>query len=157
METVYIETTISSFYYEIRKEPEMVARRNWTCQWWDERGKTEYDKVTSQAVIDELSRGQFPGKNEALNLISDLDLLPIVEEIEEIVSAYLSHYLMPKEAVGDALHLAMASYYGCDYLLTWNCKHLANANKYRHIRRINTIMDLVTPNLVTPLELLQGE
>lgn len=157
METVYIETTIPSFYFEIRKEPEMIARRNWTCQWWDDYGKTAYDKVTSQAVIDELSRGLFPGKDDALKLICDLELLPIVDEIAEIVSAYLSPYLMPKDAVGDALHLSLASYYGCDYLLTWNCKHLANANKYRHIRRINAMMDLVTPNLVTPLELLHGD
>lgn len=83
--------------------------------------------------------------------------MPFVEEIEEIVAVYISHFLMPKDAVGDALHLAMASFYKCDYLLTWNCKHLANANKYRHMRRINAMMDLVTPSLVTPLELLQGD
>jgi predicted nucleic acid-binding protein len=157
METVYIETTIPSFYFELRKEPEMVARKNWTCQWWDECGKKGYDKVTSQAVLDELNRGSFPGKDDALRLISELELLPVVAEIEEIVSVYLSHHLMPKDALGDALHLALASYYGCDYLLTWNCRHLANANKYRHMRRINAMMDLVTPNLITPLELLQGE
>jgi len=156
METVYIETTIPSFYFEIREEPEMVARRNWTRQWWDEGGETIYDKVTSQAVIDELGRGLFPGKDGALGLVNELELLPVVAEIEEIVIVYLSHYLMPRDAVGDALHLALASYHGCDYLLTWNCQHLANANKFRHIRRINAMMDLVTPNLVTPLELLQG-
>jgi predicted nucleic acid-binding protein len=157
METIYIETTIPSFYYEVRGEPEMVARRNWTRQWWDERGPRDFDLVTSQAVIDELSRGRFPGKGDALKLVSELELLPVVAEIEEIVAGYISHSLMPKDAVGDALHLALASFYGCDYLLTWNCRHLANANKYRHIRRINVMMDLVTPSLVTPLELLQGD
>ena len=157
MESVYIETTIPSFYYEVRREPEMIARRNWTRQWWDELGKSKFDLVASQAVIDELSRGRFPGKEDALKLVKDLDLLPIVEEIEEIVTVYISHSLMPKDAVGDALHLAIASFYGCEYLLTWNCKHLANANKYRHIRRINVMLDMVTPNLVTPLELLHGD
>ncbi|MEJ2704156.1 MAG: type II toxin-antitoxin system VapC family toxin [Sedimentisphaerales bacterium] len=157
METVYIETTILSFYYEVREEPEMIARRNWTRQWWDEFGKSKFDLVTSQAVIDELDRGRFPGRDDALRLANDLDLLPVVEEIEEIVAVYISQSLMPKDALGDALHLALASFYGCDYLLTWNCKHLANANKYRHMRRINAMLDLVTPNLVTPLELLQGE
>jgi len=155
METVYIETTIPSFYYEIREEPEMVARRNWTRQWWDDLGTSKFDLVTSQAVIDELARGRFPGKDDALSLIEHLDLLPIVEEIEEIVTVYISHSLMPKDAVGDALHLALASFYGCNCLLTWNCRHLANANKYPHMRRINAMMDLVTPNLVTPLELLE--
>jgi predicted nucleic acid-binding protein len=157
MESVYIETTIPSFYYEVRQEPEMIARRNWTHQWWDELSKSKFDPVISQAVIDELSRGCFPAKDDALNLVKDLDLLPIVEEIEEIVTVYISHSLMPKDAVGDALHLAIASFYGCDYLLTWNCKHLANANKYRHMRRINAMMDLLTPSVVTLLELLQGD
>ena len=55
---------------------------------------------------------------------------------------------------GDALHLAIASYHRCDFLVTWNCKHLANANKFGHIRRINGILGLSVPSLVTPLELL---
>ena len=156
METVYIETTIPSFYYEVREEPEMIARRNWTRQWWDEFGTSSFDLVTSQAVIDELSRGRFPGRDDALKLVHDLQLLPVVREIEEVVTVYVSHCLMPKDAVGDALRLAIASFYGYDYLVTWNCKHLANANKYRHMRRINAMLDLVTPSLVTPLELLHG-
>ena len=61
---------------------------------------------------------------------------------------------MPNDPVGDALHLALASYYKCDFLLTWNCRHLANANKFDHIRRINTLLGLFVPSLVTPLELL---
>ena len=156
METVYVETTIPSFYYEVREEPEMIARRNWTRQWWEEFGTRNFDLVTSQAVIDELSRGRFPGRDDAVALVHDLQLLPVVEEIEEIVTVYVSHSLMPRDAVGDALHLAIASFYGCDYLMTWNCKHLANANKYRHMRRVNAMLDLVTPSLVTPLELLHG-
>jgi len=157
METVYVETTIPSFYFEVRSEPEAVARRTWTREWWDERGRIDFDLVSSQAVIDELSRGSFPGRDDALRLMKDVELLPVVGEIEEIVQVYLAHYLMPRDALGDALHLAVASYHGCDYLLTWNCKHLANANKYRHMRRINAMLDLATPNVVTPLELLQGE
>lgn len=156
MGTVYIETTIPSFYFEVRSDPESAARRTWTREWWDEYGKGHFDLVSSQAVIDELSRGSFPGRDDALRLMKDVELLPIVGEIAEIVNVYLAHYLMPNDAVGDALHLAIASYHGCDHLLTWNCKHLANANKYRHMRRVNAMLDLVTPNLVTPLELLQG-
>jgi len=156
MGTVYIETTIPSFYFEVRSDPESAARRTWTREWWDEYGKGHFDLVSSQAVIDELSRGSFPGRDDVLRLMKDVELLPIVGEIAEIVNVYLAHYLMPNDAVGDALHLAIASYHGCDHLLTWNCKHLANANKYRHMRRVNAMLDLVTPNLVTPLELLQG-
>jgi hypothetical protein len=64
---------------------------------------------------------------------------------------------MPRDPTGDALHLALASYHKCDFLLTWNCSHLANANKFMHIRRINTMIGLYVPILVTPLEMLGGE
>ncbi len=64
---------------------------------------------------------------------------------------------MPADPSGDALHLALASYHECDFLLTWNCQHLANANKFQHIRIINVMLGLHVPSLVTPLELLAGE
>jgi hypothetical protein len=80
--------------------------------------------------------------------------LPIEEAITDIVQAYIQHQVMPADPVGDALHLALASYHKCDFLLTWNCRHLANANKFGHIRRVNTLLGLYVPALVTPLELL---
>lgn len=61
---------------------------------------------------------------------------------------------MPKEPKGDALHLALASYHHCHFLLTWNCAHLANPNKFEHIRHINSILGLFVPSLITPYELL---
>jgi len=153
---VYIETTIPSFYVETRPEPDMVARRQWTRQWWDAH-RIAYDVVTSEAVIDELERGQHPQKAAALALLQAVLLLPIEPEMTEIIEAYIQHQVMPRDPVGDALHLAIASYHKCDFLLTWNCLHLANANKFRHIQRVNTLLGLYSPALVTPLELLGGE
>lgn len=150
---VYIETTIPSFYHEVRTAPEMIARRKWTRQWWDEH-RLAYDIVTSDAVIDELEKGVHPVKEAALLMLEPVEQLGIEPEIAEIVDAYIQHKLMPKDPLGDALHLALASYYKCDFLLTWNCRHLANANKFGHIRRINTILGLFVPAMVTPLELL---
>ena len=80
--------------------------------------------------------------------------LAIESEIAEIVETYIRHKLMPNERGGDAVHLAIASYYKCDILLTWNCSHLANANKFNHVRRVNTLQGLFVPVLTTPLELL---
>ncbi len=153
---VYVETTIPSFYHEIRQEPEMVARRVWTREWWDEH-RSEYEVFTSDAVVDELERGDFVIKQDALKLIEDLPQLEINQAIADIVSAYLAQKLMPADPAGDALHLALASYHKCDFLLTWNCRHLANANKFAHIRRINGILGLFVPALVTPLELLEKD
>ena len=62
---------------------------------------------------------------------------------------------MPQVLKGDVLHLAYASYYKMDFLLTWNCNHLANANKRQHIRIINARQNLATPEIVTPLELFK--
>ncbi len=151
--SVYIETSIPSFYFEVRTEPDNVARREWTRQWWNEHS-ANYNVYTSEAVIDELEKGSFPGQSDALKLIEHLPLLDISEPIADIVATYISHRIMPKDPAGDALHLAIASFHKCDFLVTWNCRHLANANKFGHIRRINTLLGLFVPMLVTPLELI---
>ncbi len=150
---VYIETSIPSFYYEARTEPDMVARRQWTRQWWDEF-RHRYFLVTSPAVLDELSYGDYPNKEDAVGLVRDVPLVPVEPEVTEIVETYIRQQVMPSDPVGDALHLALASYHKCDFLVTWNCRHLANANKFGHIRRVNVMLGLYVPSLVTPLELL---
>ena len=150
---MYIETTIPSFYFEGRPEAEMVARREWTRDWWGNH-RSSYELVTSDAVADELERGDFPSRDEALALIQDLPLLDVSQAVADTVEAYVAHYVMPADPAGDALHLAIASVHKCDFLLTWNCRHLANANKFAHIRRVNGMLGLFVPTLVTPLELL---
>ncbi len=154
--TVYIETTVPSFFYEARSEPEMVARRTWTRQWWA-LATERYGLVTSPAVIDELERGEYASRNDCLKLVERLDLLEITPAVLDVVDTYISRQVMPADPAGDALHLAVASVHGCDFLVTWNCRHLANANKFGHIRRVNTLLGLYVPSLVTPLELLEDD
>jgi predicted nucleic acid-binding protein len=115
-----------------------------------------YELVTSEAVLDELSNGPPERQNDWLALVGRLPLLPADRASAEIVQAYIEHKLMPNDPGGDALHLALASQYKCDFLVTWNCQHLANANKFGHIRRVNTLLGLISPAIVTPLELLGG-
>lgn len=153
---VYIETTIPNFYYETRTEPEMIARKNWTREWWDNQSE-HYQLVTSIAVIDELEHGDYPNQEQILDLVTDIPLLDISMEIHDIVETYIKRKLMPADTTGDALHLAITSFHGCYFLLTWNCKHLANANKFMHIRRLNTLLGLYVPALITPVELLSWE
>jgi predicted nucleic acid-binding protein len=152
---VYVETTIPSFYHETRTTPEIVARREWTRRWWSNAG-TRYDLVTSPAVLHELAEGPPERSADWLNLVAGLPVLTVDAAIAEIVEAYIQHKVMPADPAGDALHLALASYHKCDFLVTWNCEHLANANKFGHIRRVNTMLGLLVPALVTPLELLGG-
>ena len=152
---VYIETSVPSFYFEIRPEPEMVARRNWTRDWWNNHSH-KYELFISDPVLDELERGVYPNQKEALNLIKDLSLLAVNEEVIEMAKVYIANKVMPKDPTGDALHLALATYYKCDFLLTWNCNHLANANKFGHIDRISALLGVATPRLITPLEFVGG-
>jgi predicted nucleic acid-binding protein len=151
---IYVETTIPSFFFEERSEPEMVARRDWTRRWW-RRVVGTAELFVSAAVIDELERGDFPSRPDCLRLVERLPVLAVEPPVLEIVETYIRRRVMPSDPVGDALHLALASHHRCDFLVTWNCRHLANATKFGHIRRVNTLLGLSVPALVTPLELLE--
>jgi hypothetical protein len=107
--------------------------------------------------MEELQNPGYPAhkRRDCLALISELPLLDINAPIERIVQEYVENLLMPRQPTADALHLAPASYYACDMLLTWNCIHLANPNKFRHIEAINKRLGLPTPAVVTPLQLLE--
>jgi hypothetical protein len=86
---VYIETSIPSFYFEVRTEPEMVVRREWTRRWWSQC-RENYEVFSSEAVLTELAGGDFPGQAEALELINQVPLLAIEEPVMEIVEAYIN-------------------------------------------------------------------
>ncbi len=134
----------------------MVARKHWTREWW-ERYPNTYELVISEGVISELEEGEYPTQADALTLVATLPRLDMPDEIADIVDTYVANQLMPQERLGDALHLALASYHKCDFLLTWNCSHIANANKFEHIRIINTRLGLFVPALVTPMELCKED
>lgn len=151
---VFIETTIPSFYFEERTEPSMIARREWTQLWWD-TCRFDYTLCTSVAVLEELEEGEHPHKSDTLCLLNDIDILLIDNKVIEIVDNYIFSKIMPNDPKGDALHLAVASYHSCQFLLTWNCSHLANSNKAEHIRHVNNLLGLFTPILTTPMELLK--
>jgi len=152
---IYIETTIPSFYYSRREDIESKARTNWTREWWSEYAGA-CDLISSAATIAELSRGESDLVDKRTRLLEDVPLLPITDEIEEIANIYISKMVMPRDPQGDALHLAVASFHHSDILLTWNCTHLANANKFNRIRLINFEIGLPFPILTTPLNLLSG-
>jgi hypothetical protein len=88
-------------------------------------------------------------------LVAGLTRLALTPEVIELAAYYVRERLMPANDLGDAFHLALATWYRIQYLLTWNCKHLANANKFDHIQVLNARQRLVSPMLVTPEQLLE--
>ena len=113
--------------------------------------------MTSEGVVVELQQGEYDTQAAAVDLVADLPQLEVVDDIADIIEVYLTNHLMPKERLGDALHLALASYHKCDFLLTWNCTHIANANKFEHIRIINSRLGLFVPMLATPMQLCEED
>lgn len=151
---VYVETTIPNFYYDFRPSPAVAERREWTRLWWADAAD-RYELVTSLVVLDELGAGTSEYVPLRKALLRDLTRVHYFPAVAEIVRAYVDHKLMPARRSEDATHLALASFHTCDFIVTWNCRHLANPNKFAHIRRINSRLGLGVPELLTPLDLLE--
>lgn len=145
--SVYIETTIPSYYCDDREG--MSAEIDRTRQWWD-RERPQYECFTSAVVLEELGAGRYPGRQRCLEIMASIPILRVTEEVLGIAEVYRSRRLMPSDPVADSIHLAIASYYRMDYLLTWNCRHIANANKVRHLESLNLQLGISVPLLVTP-------
>jgi hypothetical protein len=149
---VYLDSTIPSAYCDQREgnryETEM------TCRWWREES-ARYEIWASPATMAELEDGNHPHKAEILEFADALDLLPPDEAVDALANHYITNLVMPRKHLGDAWHLAYATFHGFEFLLTWNCNHLANANKRRHLETINWRMGFETPEIVTPLELFK--
>ncbi len=154
MKSVYLDSTVLSFLYDEREEIQFLI--DITKKWWKEEKKF-YKVSLSEETLKELGESNYPRKEQVLQNALKLTVLPPNKDVLDIAQIYIDNYLMPKELGGDALHLSYASYYKIDFLLTWNCTHLANGNKKQHIRIINTRLGLYIPEIITPLELLNKE
>jgi predicted nucleic acid-binding protein len=148
--SLYLDSTIPSYLFDEREGIKTFIEV--TRKWWQEE-RNHFELWISEESIIEISKGDYPNKEKLIQLISEIQVLSPDPRVFEVAQVYLDNYLMPHSLTGDAVHLAYASYYKLDFLLTWNCNHLANANKKQHIRIINTRMGLPTPEIITPLEL----
>ena len=152
--SVYLDTSI--FSYLIDERENLKSFIEITKDWWNTQ--KEYFKLfISNEVMAELQLGKYPNKKTAINIAEPIEILPRTDEIREVAEIYIENFIMPKDYEGDAIHLAYSSLYKIDFLLTWNCKHLANANKKLHIRKINTKLGLFVPEIITPLELFKED
>lgn len=154
MNTVYIETSIVSY---LRQSPSTqvvtAARQLLTHQWWNDE-RQNYDLVISQYVIDEASGGDPTLAAERLESLDGIPLLPDALEIPQIASEIMSSGVLPAKAQVDALHIAAVAHHRIQYLLTWNCKHIANAKILPRIHDVLTDLGIPIPIICTPEEML---
>jgi hypothetical protein len=109
---------------------------------------------TSQFVIDEASAGNAEAAKRRLSVLSKIELLEIAPEVEILAQSLLDANAVPPPARVDALHLAVATVNGMQYLMTWNCKHLANAFLWDTIYGTCRAAGYQPPAILTPYELL---
>ena len=154
-QSVYIETTIPS-YLTAWRSPELVmaANQEATRSWW-EIARPRYDLFISDIVAQEASGGDPEAAKRRVTVIEGLPELDVSEEAELLAARLLADAAIPEKAKTDALHIAVATVHGIDYLLTWNCKHIANAAMRPKIEAICRAFGYEPPIICTPLELME--
>ncbi|HUW63354.1 MAG TPA: type II toxin-antitoxin system VapC family toxin, partial [Spirochaetia bacterium] len=154
--TLYLETTIPS-YLAAKPSRDLItaAHQQETHDWWDKE-RDLFNIYISQAVLDEVRSGDPNAALLRSKFLEGIDILPAAKMVDEFAEEYASLLGLPDKAATDGLHLAYAVFYKLDYLMTWNCKHLAHGEVRRRVKRHNSFHGLYTPEIVTPLELRGG-
>lgn len=157
MPTLYVETSIVSY---LRQRPSsqvvMAARQILTHRWWDFE-REHYELVTSQYVIDEASQGDPALAAERLESLEGIPLLPLDAAVGAIAAEIMSRSILPAQATVDALHIASVAHHRIDYLLTWNCKHIANGRILPRIHDLLIELGHPIPIICTPEELIDDD
>jgi len=151
--TVYIETSIVS-YLTARPSRDLLvaAHQQLTVAWWDEQ-RPRYELFASQVVLAEARAGDPEAAQRRLAVLERLPLLDVTDAAIGLATMLVTRQVLPAQAAQDALHLAMACVHGIQYLLTWNCTHLANARLRSRIEQVCREAGYVPPIICTPEEL----
>lgn len=153
-ETVYIETTIPSYLAARASRDIVVAgHQQITHDWWQHH-KERFDLFISEAVVQEAAKGDPEVAERRMKYIADIPLLPITGEIMALAKQYLALLSIPLKSALDAVHLACCVKHKMDFMLTWNCKHLAHGSVIKKLNEYNMEHRLFLPTIVTPDELM---
>jgi hypothetical protein len=126
-----------------------------TKEWWNTR-RGDFQLYSSQAVVKETSQGDVVIASQRLEILANLSLLDLNQAVLDLAEQFLERSNLPAKADIDAVHIATATVHGMDYLLTWNCKHIANAQIQGKLAEISLDFGYELPILCTPYELLGG-
>ncbi|MBI3097585.1 MAG: type II toxin-antitoxin system VapC family toxin [Planctomycetes bacterium] len=155
--SLYLETSVVSYLVARPSRDLMVlAHQEATRAWWGKR-LTLFQAYVSPAVLREAARGDAEMAKSRLERLSSFPVLPTTEETEELTRIYAKELSIPARAIADAAHLAFACAYAVDYLMTWNCAHIANAMIRRRLSELNASRGVATPIICTPEELMGME
>lgn len=154
--SVYIETSVLS-YLTARPSNDLraMANQSITAEWWETQ-KDHYSLVASELVVSEAGCGHPEAAQRRLAVVNSLPLLQVSQQAQELAQALIQEYALPQKAEVDALHVALAAVNGVEYLLTWNCTHIANAHTRPKIEATCRAHGYEPPVICTPLELMEN-
>jgi hypothetical protein len=153
---VYLETTIPSYLTAWPSRDLIIAgHQQLTKDWWRTR-RNEFELCISQFVLDEASAGDAEAAEERLAILSPLPLLDISDAVLPLATAILQSGCIPAKAARDAAHIAISTIHRIDFLLTWNCAHIANAQIVKKVQEICAKAGFPCPVICTPEELMGG-
>ena len=153
-QTLYLETTIVSYLTALPSHDLVVAaHQQVTRDWWDTR--LAFELYVSQFVLDEAGAGDAKAAERRLAVLADIPVLDLTPEVRLVAGEIMRLGAMPAKAYVDALHVAVAAAHGMDYLLTWNCAHIANPVLRGKIEAICRATGFEPPVICTPVEFMQ--
>ena len=155
--TLYLETTIPSYYTARTSRDLIVAARQAITTEWIDKESYKYNIYTSQFVLDEAVGGDSEAAEKRVNFLSSFQLLEITDEVISLSEIILNTRLFPAKAVRDVSHIAVAAAHEIKFLLTWNCTHINNATVKERLRKTFEKKNLYFPIICTPEELSEEE
>jgi hypothetical protein len=153
---LYLETTIPS-YLTAWPSRDLIAaaHQQLTKEWWRTR-RDAFEICISQFVVDEAGAGDVDAARERLEVLKPLPLLDVTQSVLQLASAILQAGVIPEKAARDAAHIAVSAVHGIDYLMTWNCAHIANAMIVKTVQAICAQNGFSCPVICTPEELMEN-
>ena len=151
---VYIETSVIS--YLVARPSRNILTAAWqqvTHEWW-EKQRSRFELFTSELVLAEAGQGDPEAAQRRREMLRDIPDLDVTDGVVALAKRLVDEGALPRQATDDAIHIAVAAVHGVDYLLTWNCRHLDNAERKPLVRNVCAICGYRCPEICTPLELM---
>ena len=151
---VYIETSVAS-YLTARPSRDLVvaAHQELTAEWWANH-RERFEVYISEIVLREAARGDESAVAKRLAELEGIDVLTLDDGARALARLFVERGLIPKQALEDAFHVAVATAQGMDFLLTWNCRHIANAEIVERLEAACLELGYRMPTLCTPEQLM---
>lgn len=153
--TLYLETTIISYLAAWPSRDLVVAgRQALTVEWWKAQ-KDAFELFISALVIEESEGGDSDAVRRRMEIIGGIQALGVNQDALSLARMLVSKGVIPEKSQNDALHVSICAINGIEYLLTWNCRHLANATIRRQVEELVEDFDYICPVICTPEELME--